>query len=160
MDTMPEPTVVHHTFVLERSFNKPPEAVFAAFADAAKKRRWYAVGGNTEVENFEMDFRVGGAERIQYRFQEGSPFPGVELTNVGSYHDIVENKRIVTASTMAMGGRRFSTSLVTFELLPTANGTDLIVTHQGAFFEGADGPEMREQGWRKLLDNLGTLLAS
>lgn len=157
---MSDPTVVHHTFRLERSFNKPPEAVFAAFTDPAKKRRWFAEGGSTTVENFEMDFRVGGAERTQYRFKEGSPFPGVELTNVGSYHDIVENKRIVTASTMALGGRRFSPSLVTFELLPTANGTDLIVTNQGAFFEGADGPEMREQGWRKLLDNLGLLLAS
>jgi hypothetical protein len=33
-------------------------------------------------------------------------------------------------------------------------GTELILTHQGAFFEGADGPEMREEGWRKLLERL------
>ena len=157
---MSDPTVVHHTFTLERSFNKPVEAVFAALADPAKKRLWYAVGGNTAVENFEMDFRVGGSESIQYRFQEGSPFPGVELTNVGSYHDIVDNKRIVIAATMAMAGRRFSTSLVTFELVPTESGTELIVTHQGAFFEGADGPAMRQQGWLKLLENLAALLAS
>ena len=153
---MSDPTVVHHTFVSERSFNKPVEAVFAALSDPAKKRRWYAEGGSTTVESFEMDFRVGGVERTQYRFKEGSPFPGVELTNVGSFHDIVENKRVVIAATMAMGGRRFSTSLVTFELVPTASGTDLIFTHQGAFFEGADGPEKREQGWHKLLDNLAT----
>jgi hypothetical protein len=38
--------------------------------------------------------------------------------------------------------------------LPSEAGTDLIFTHQGAFFEGADGPEMREAGWRKLLDRL------
>jgi len=156
---MPEQPVVHNTFVIERSYPKPPEAVFAAFADPGKKRRWFAEGGSTDVESFEMDFRVGGIERTQYRFKEGTPFPGVELTNVGSYHDIVENQRIVTASTMALGGRRISTSLVTFELVPTASGTNLICTHQGAFFEGADGPEMRQDGWRKLLDNLATALA-
>ena len=38
-------------------------------------------------------------------------------------------------------------------------GTDLIVTHQGAFFEGSDGAQMREQGWRKLLDKLTKELA-
>ena len=46
------------------------------------------------------------------------------------------------------------TSLVTVELLASEAGTDVILTHQGAFFEGADGPEMREEGWRKLLDRL------
>ena len=63
------------------------------------------------------------------------------------------------ASTMAMDGRRFSSSLVTFELLPTESGTDLILTHQGAFFEGADGPQMREQGWNRLMDRLTTELS-
>jgi len=106
-----------------------------------------------------MDFRVGGIERTQYRFKEGSPFPGVELNNFGIFHDIVDNQRIVTASTMALGGRRFSTSLVTIELRPTATGTELICTHQGAFFEGADGPEMRQAGWQKLFDNLAAALA-
>jgi len=43
---------------------------------------------------------------------------------------------------------------VTFELVPTGKGADLIVTHQGAFFEGSDGPVMREQGWNRLMDTL------
>ncbi len=60
---------------------------------------------------------------------------------------------------MTMGGKRISSSLVTIEMLPTDKGTDLICTHQGAFYEGADGPKMREGGWRKLLDNLETQLA-
>jgi uncharacterized protein YndB with AHSA1/START domain len=44
METIPETgqkqSVVHNTFVLERSFSQPPQSVFAAFADPAKKRRW------------------------------------------------------------------------------------------------------------------------
>jgi uncharacterized protein YndB with AHSA1/START domain len=60
---------------------------------------------------------------------------------------------------MTLGDRRISASLVTVELLPTDQGTDLICTHQGAFFEGADGPQFREAGWRKLFEQLAKELA-
>src|SRR6059036_3255735 len=136
---MGEQSVIHSTFVIERTYPATPERVFSAFADPAKKRRWFAEGHSHEVEEFEMDFRVGGAERARYRFKEGTPFKGVALTNEGSYQDIVPNRRVVTASTMTFGDKRISASLVTVELLPTDKGTGLICTHQGAFFEGADG---------------------
>jgi uncharacterized protein YndB with AHSA1/START domain len=152
---MAEQTVVHSTFVVERSYPKPPEVVFAAFSDPAKKRKWFGEGDYHTVEEFAMDFREGGAELFRYRFSEGTPFPGVELTNEGRYQDIVPNQRIVTASTMELGGRRISASLVTVEFLPSETGTDLICTHQGAFFEGSDGPQIREAGWKTLLDKLG-----
>jgi uncharacterized protein YndB with AHSA1/START domain len=156
---MEEQAVIHSTFVVERSYPKPPEVVFSAFADAAKKRRWFVDGHNNEVEEFEMDFRVGGSERTRYRLGDDTPFKGVALTNEGSYQDIVLNERVVTASTMSLGDKRISASLVTIELLPTEKGTDLICTHQGAFFEGADGPKMREAGWGRLFDHLGKELA-
>jgi hypothetical protein len=44
--------------------------------------------------------------------------------------------------------------------VPTEKGTDLILTHQAAFFEGADGPKMRQDGWRKLLEKLAKELAA
>jgi hypothetical protein len=55
---------------------------------------------------------------------------------------------------MAVAEKCISASLCTVELLPSDAGTDLIFTHQAAFFEGADGPEMREDGWRKLPGSL------
>ena len=156
---MEQQSVIHSTFVIERSFGKPPERVFLAFADAAKKRRWFADPETSEIEEFGMDFRVGGTERLRYRFKEGTPLKGQELTNEGRFLEIVPERRIVTASTMALGEKRISASLVTIELMPTDKGTDLICTHQGAFFEGADGPKMREAGWRTLLDKLTAELA-
>jgi uncharacterized protein YndB with AHSA1/START domain len=152
---MEERSVIHGTFVIERSYRTPAERVFAAFADSAGKRRWFAEGGEGhEVEEFEMDFRVGGIERARYRFKEGSPFPGLAFLVDGSFQDIVPERRVVIASTMTIGNRRISASLLTFEILPAGNGADLVLTHQGAFFEGADGPEMREAGWQKLLERL------
>jgi uncharacterized protein YndB with AHSA1/START domain len=151
-------SVIHSTFVIERSFPKPPEVVFSAFADAAKKRRWFAEGENKEVDEFEIDFRVGGRELARYHYSEGTPCNGIAFTSEGSYQDIVPGRRVVTATTMALGTQRISASLVTVELLTTDTGTDLIFTHQGSFFEGADGPQIREAGWRKLLDRLATEL--
>jgi uncharacterized protein YndB with AHSA1/START domain len=156
---MQEQSVIHSTFVIERSYPKAPERVFSAFADASQKRRWFAEGDGHEIEEFEMDFRAGGVERLRYRFKEGTPFPGVAVLNEGSFQDIVLGRRVVTASNMTLGDRRISASLVTVEFLPTDKGTDLICTHQGAFFEGADGPQIREAGWRHLLGQLAKELA-
>jgi uncharacterized protein YndB with AHSA1/START domain len=156
---MEEQSVIHNTFVLERSYPKPPEVVFAAFADPAKRRRWFAEGGNNEVLEFKADFRVDGEERLRYRLPEGTPVAGLVITNVGTYQDIVPNRCIVMASAMSLGEKRISASLVTIELLANDQGTDLICTHQGAFFEGSDGPAMREAGWRHLFDLLAKELA-
>ena len=65
------------------------------------------------------------------------------------------DRRIVLAYTMAVGGRRISASLATVEIVAEGDGTRLTFTEQGAFFEGSDGPELREKGWLALLDGLG-----
>jgi uncharacterized protein YndB with AHSA1/START domain len=150
---MRQQSVIHNTFAIERRYPAKPESVFAAFADPAKKRRWFAEGDHHQVEDYEMDFREGGKECARLRLKN-APVEGILCTNDVTYYDIVPGHRIVFASAMTLGERRISVSLGTFEFLPSENGTDLIFTHQGAFFEGADGPEMREEGWRKLFDNL------
>lgn len=153
-----EPSTVHSTFVIERSYPHSPERVFAAFADPEKKRRWFAPDDEVSVEKFELEFRVGGREHLAMRMGPGAPITGV-ITDNGTIEDLVPNQRFVAAYTMALNGKSFSVSLLTIEVLPTATGTDLICTHQGTFLEGADGPEMRKHGWTSLLDRLGKALA-
>jgi uncharacterized protein YndB with AHSA1/START domain len=152
---MKERSVTHSTFVVDRNYPAPPERVFAAFSDPAKKRRWFAEGEELEAKSFEMDFRVGGSERIVFGSKDGLSF-----RNDTVYQDILPGRHIVFAYTMAVGDRRISSSQATVEFLPSGKGTDLVFTEQAAFFEGADGPELREAGWRKLLDTLGRKLSN
>jgi uncharacterized protein YndB with AHSA1/START domain len=156
---MQERSVTHSTFVIERSYPTTPQRVFAAFADPAKKRRWFMEGDEFKSISFEMDFRAGGRESSSFRSPVDSPLKGAAINNETYYQDIVTDKRIVLAYTMAVEGKRFSASLATFDLVSTADGTSLIFTEQGAFFENSDGPAMREQGWRELLESLAKELA-
>jgi uncharacterized protein YndB with AHSA1/START domain len=70
--------------------------------------------------------------------------------------DIVPNERIVFAYAMLIAERRHLVALATVELSPSGGGTHLLFTEQGAFFEPSDGPQLREAGWRGLLDKVET----
>jgi len=143
-------SVVHSTFSIERTYLARPPRVFAAFSNEATKRRWFAEGEGWEIDEFTLDFRVGGTERSRFRFQGGAP-----VGNDTIFLDIVPDRRIVLAYTMTIGDRRISASLATVELAPAGSGTRLVYTEQGAFFDGADKPDQREAGCRELLDKLG-----
>src|SRR5579859_3584176 len=150
---MSEPTVIHSTFVVERSYPQSPDRVYAAFAQPARKRRWYAEGDH-EIQEYEMEFRVGGNERLRYSFKPGHPIAGSEISNELNYQDIVPEKRIVQTAKMSLNGKPIQIAVITFEFLSSGNGTSLVLTSQGTFIEWPDGAKMVEQGWRSLLERV------
>jgi uncharacterized protein YndB with AHSA1/START domain len=140
--------VVHNSFTIERTYPSPPARVFSAFADRDLKSRWF---GGPEIEH-ELDFRVGGHERLRNR-------GGGQAFFESRYHAIVRERRIVFSYDLHLDGAHVSTSLTTVELEPDGAGTRLTFTEQGAFFDGLDDPAGREHGTGGLLDALGEALA-
>jgi uncharacterized protein YndB with AHSA1/START domain len=150
---MAERSVTHATFVIERAYDASPTRVFAAWADPAAKARWFIGPDEWESGAHELDFRVGGSERVS-----GGPKGGPVHTFEARYQDIVPNERIVSTYAMYLDETRISVSLATVELRPEGAGTRLVYTEQGAFFDGHDAPAERERGTRDLLDALGATL--
>ena len=142
--------VMHRTLSVERTYPAPPARVFAAFADSGTKRRWFAEGAGFEVDEFTLDFRVGGFERTRFRSVGGAPG-----RNDTHFLDIVAGERIVFAYALTAGEVRTSAALTTVELAADGGGTRLLLTEQVAFLDGVDGTASRERGWGGLLDRLG-----
>ena len=150
---MPERSVVHSTFTIERTYDRAPARVFAAWADPEIKSRWFGGGEDGAPAPIDMDFRVGGRE--SNRSEPGADF---QFAFDGLYHDIVPDERIVFSYDLSLGGSLVSVSLATVELRATGSGTQLTYTEHGAFLDGLDDPALREQGTIGLLDELGRWL--
>jgi uncharacterized protein YndB with AHSA1/START domain len=150
---MTERFVVHSTFVIDRVFPAAPARVFAAWSTVKEKSRWFAGSSEWKETLREIDFRVGGRERLNgtHQGKRTSAFDAL-------YFDIVPDERIVYTYDMYMNSARISISLATIEFKPAGTGTRLILTEQGAFLDGVDKPEHREHGTKLLMDRMGASL--
>ena len=141
--------VIHSTFSLERVYQASPARVFAAWADPAAKARWFSPHGPHK-----LDFRVGGRE-VNHARSPG----GQDMSFESHYHDIVADQRIAYTSTLSVADTVVTVSLTTVELTPEGDSTRLVLTEHGAFLDGHEQPDWREQGTRGWLDALGADLA-
>jgi uncharacterized protein YndB with AHSA1/START domain len=141
---MTERSIQHATFVVERVYDASPARVFSAWADPMAKSRWFGPG-----DEHELEFRVGGRELNRGRGPDGEMY-----TYEALYQDIVPEERIVYTYDMRRDETRISVSLAAVEFKPEDAGTRLVLTEHGAFLDGQDKPEYREQGTGQLLDAL------
>ena len=147
-------SIEHATFSLERVYPTTRERVFAALADKDQKAKWFADPSNAGATRWEMDFREGGREL------NSGEYRGETHTFDAIYLDIVENERVTWSYNMYVGGVKLSSSLTVVELTTVADGTKITFTETGAFFDGHEKPELREQGTGWLLDALGNSLVA
>jgi uncharacterized protein YndB with AHSA1/START domain len=138
----------HATFSIDRYLAAAPARVFRAFADPDAKARWFqGPKGTWSPEIREMDFRVGGTERVR-----GALAAGGSTDFRATYHDIVPDERIVYVYDMYHNERKLSVSLATIQLHADGAGTRMVLTEQGVFFHGLDDAANREQGTKLLVD--------
>ena len=142
-------SVTHANFTIERHFKQAPARVFKAFATEANKQAWFHGPDEWGRDVHQMDFRVGGRET-----SVGGPPGGPVSSFRAIYQDIVPDPRIIFSYDMDLDGAEISVSLTTIELKPDGTGTHLVYTEQGAYLDGWDKPDGREEGTRGLLDNL------
>ena len=146
-----ERSTTHSTFVIERTYDASPERVWSAWADPQKKLAWF---GPMELKGeHELEFRVGGHERMSVRIPDGA----VYLFD-SEFQDIVEQRRIVHTYEMYRDEQRMSVSVATLELQPDGEGTRLTLTEQGVFLDALDTPAEREHGTREMLATLDAAL--
>jgi uncharacterized protein YndB with AHSA1/START domain len=150
---MPARKVTHATFSIERSYDVAPAKVFAAFASLEAKSKWFGGPSEWQQGKRSMDFRVGGKEHLS-----GGPKGKEPHIFDAIYQDIVPDERIVYTYEMHIGETRISVSLATIEFKKAGKGTHMLFTEQGAFLDDFDKPEMREEGTKVLLDQLGKAL--
>jgi uncharacterized protein YndB with AHSA1/START domain len=138
----------HATFVIERTYEAAPARVWRAWADPQQKLRWFGPRV-LEKPDHELEFRVGGSERMTVRAPDGALY-----TFAARYQDIVEGERFIHTYEMYRDDARISVSVATVELEPAGTGTKLTLTEQGVFLDWLDTPAEREHGTRELLDTL------
>ncbi|GAA0260755.1 SRPBCC domain-containing protein [Cryptosporangium japonicum] len=143
---MTDHSVITSTFTLERDYPVPPTAAFAAWADPAIKREWFA----PTADHYELDFRTGGRELNRSE----------ALTFTSTYHDIVPGERIVYGSVLARNDRPVTASLTTVQFVSHGKHTRLLLIEQDSFLDGHEDPMWREQGTASWLDALAAALSA
>lgn len=110
--------LVHHTFVVERTYPNLPAQIFAAFADPSAKAKWFVGPPGTTAHDKSVDFKVGGGETLRTVFPDGK-----EARFASRYCEIVPDRRIVYTYEMWMNGEYLSVSIATIEIVPEARAS-------------------------------------
>jgi uncharacterized protein YndB with AHSA1/START domain len=108
--------------------------------------RWFVVDP-TWVAKVTNDFRIGGHYRIEMTRDDGSLFVAH-----GEYRDIAPVTRLVFTWNSPVA----QATLVTIELEPVGELTDLMLTHE--LFPDADTAVRDGAGWEGCLANLARLV--
>ncbi|MFO1056084.1 MAG: SRPBCC domain-containing protein [Dongiaceae bacterium] len=136
------------SLTLVRRIRATPARVYAAWTAPEQVARWFGPDAGP-VLSAETDVRPGGRFRIVFRTQDG------EQHDVrGRYREVEAERRLVfTWQWVTFPDRE---SLVTIELRPVPEGTELTLTHARFFDEAVR--DAHRQGWGGALDKLQALL--
>ena len=122
------------TFTITRTFEASPSEVYSAFASLESRAAWFKGPEGWIQSNRELDFRVGGHERMEGEF--GS---GVTTGYTSHFYDLVPDQRIVNSFDVTINGRIYSASLTTTLFEAIEEGTKMTLTEQIVYLDNAAG---------------------
>lgn len=131
-----------------QTFSAKSERVFDAFFDSRMIGQWM-FGPRLREEDIlhlNVDARVGGTFSFLVRRQ------GTDIDHVGTYREIDRHRRIVF--TWGIAGMSVDETVVEIDIMPTASGCALTLTHRNVWTEYAD---RTRTGWATMLKALNTL---
>lgn len=130
-----------------------PEKVYAAWTKAEQLPKWFGprTGGSLQVDHF--DCSVGGRYDVTMLFADGD-----RVQIVGKYQELDPPKKLVFTWQWTDSPTTSNETLVTVDLVPTAIGTHLTLTHER--FLSAEARSQHQQGWGPLLERLASILAN
>jgi uncharacterized protein YndB with AHSA1/START domain len=137
------------SLTLKRRLNATPAEVFRAWTDPKLLTRWFGPE-NVETIEAELDPRAGGAYRVVMLENTGERH---EVS--GSYHEVVENERLVFSWSWVTTPERVSR--VTVTLKPDGDVTILTLVHEKLF--DAQAVKGHTHGWTGSLVKLEELFA-
>ena len=140
---------IHETVACERLLDAAPAEVYVAYADAHERARWTALSPAETVIYEESSFGIGGGDRYRCGARANPEYNGVV-----TYLDIVRCQRIVYAERLSRGDTLLCTALITLELTPVAEATQVKITTQIASFAGVDVIKSVTDRTRIALENL------
>ena len=138
------------SLAIVRKLKASPRAVWRALTQPDALKQWIPPSDDVEVFIVETDLRVGGRYHILMKTRTG-----VEHDVSGVYREVILNTKLVYTWTSTSTAER--TSLVTIELTPAGDGTELLLKHEG--FEDNKACGQHEQLWTGRLRRLARLLA-
>ena len=141
--------ISHATLVMARTYNAPPQRVFAAWADVEARKRWSAPAENIAIVYEEADFREGGRDVSRCIEPNNEDYIATVY-----YLDIRNAERLVFAEDVKHGAKRVSTALISITFIPHGAQTQLHLTLQIASFDGSNMEQGYQFGWSAALDNL------
>ena len=138
------------SLTIVRKYPSPPHKVWNSWTTSAALKQWMAPSRNFTTTVVEFDLRVGGRYRIAMKGPDGK-----EHDVSGVYRRITPERRL--EFTWAWKGTPERESLVEIELRPTADGTELTLTHSQLFDQEAS--DQHNKGWLGCLGELERFLA-
>ena len=120
-----------------RTYSAPPERVWQAWTDPEALKQWFSPDPTGVVELADLDVRVGGHFRIRVRTSD-------DVHDVsGIYQEVDPPRRLVF--TWAWKSTPERVSLVSVQIAPIAEGTQLHFRHEQFFDEKAR--DDHSKGW-------------